>query len=316
MSLYQRCIRSPNSSMSPFAEQAGKSDVRPEPGDHSFSLCSRLSRRRAAFFRARPGLKYINMALLAAYLFQLTALPCAARAEESIVVLSIRERGEAAAPRHSPRWTRFMEQFLDSIGQRVAGSADLTMMERVSVDPDSLEEQRAKLQGSLILWGEIQEIPDRQQRVKLFLYDIDKHVQQADSDIAAHGQIELVLEQLVQRLLAQHFQPAPRVATQKDTGPPGVASLFRAVEPPKLPVWRKRLAASMGVLGSCVLIAAVLTTVYTPPPLSSTCPYPNSSVAACETTVESQRALFGSGYALAALLGISAAVTVIAPWRN
>ncbi len=254
--------------------------------------------------------------MLMVCLFGLTVGPGAAGAEEGIVVLSIRERGESdAARRHSPRWTRFLAEYLDSIGQRVADSSDLSVEERITLDVDSLEEHKEKLKGTLIIWGEVQDIPDHQHRAKLFLYDLQKHAQNAVGGVAMPGQIELVLGQLAQQLLAEHAQPPPpKVAEQPR---PVATTLFQPIAQPKLPVWRKRLAVGLGIAGSCLLVSSVLMTFYQPSLFGISCSYPNSSVTACDFSEESHRTIYwGTGFALAGLLGIGAVVTVIAPWGS
>lgn len=227
--------------------------------------------------------------------------------EDAVLLLSISEQGA-----HSGRLSALLESYLERRGP-ARSSRELSAAQRTDRDLDRLNALASDKRASLLLWGNIESLPEKRKRIELRVYNARRGSTVPDSEVCGADAVEETLKVVADRLLSS-LEPQPVAAPEQKPETP-LRLVERTIHRPPKPRWRKRLGIGLIAAGGVALGSAIVLTAMHGQAFGTGCPLtrfdhtPPTASRCLYNTIPA----FSAAYALAAGLGVSAYLTLELP---
>lgn len=226
-----------------------------------------------------------------------------------MLILSVVAQGK-----HSPELTSHLETQLRRAGWKVAPDSAITATDRAAREGQDLAQIAQRTGTRLILWGEVVALEGPERRIYMLVYDALKGRPEPKTRVCSFSQVETELvkvgSQLVQLVTRAEPQEEKRVKSASLLPPP------QPVERPRLPRWRRGLAAALGILAAGSLAMSIALTVTddkAPGSGGDGCGYLRSEHGGVTSCTRLNMPIYATGYAAAGVLG-AGMITTLAVW--
>lgn len=257
-----------------------------------------------SFFRAL-WLTVVTCWLLLPAVGQANGVP--AVEEPIVLVLSVISQGK-----HSPELTSHLESQLRRAGWKVAPDSEISATDRSAREGQELTQLAQRTGSRLVLWGEVAELEGPDRRIYMLVYDALKRRSEPKTRVCSFSQVEAELVKIGSLVVQQVTRSENQ--TEQRAKPVALLPTPKPMERPKLPRWRRGLAAALGILAAgslAISIALTVTDGKAPGSGRNACSYLRSDHDGVTSCTRFNMPIYAAGYSVAGVLGAGMITTLL-----